>query len=339
MWVHGGDSMIELARLNEHRAGYHEEAEYVYFGFSLAELSLALVQNLRLPTLAVENVRPEKVLGTRALGITLAARINALAPLGWNHPEFRRAWEAVALYLQEEPAETAERIQAAAEQAFSETSFLEHHPFAPLLEPPPEVPPADAPTTAASPQSRFCITPQRPLYERITQQLRDGDYERLHNELSARHEHVWDWDPVIALGLRAMHGGLGLSRVVFCKYNRATQVLEAYMVRGADSDPYLNRLRLGTAPETLAHELLRTPRALWINDNTREQLLPRLPRRFRREIGQENFFLGSVFSGHQPFGLIYADRHLAGCRLDPTAFGRFRQLCALISEKLGEADA
>ena len=111
------------------------------------------------------------------------------------------------------------------------------------------------------------------------------------------------------------------------------------MVRGADSDPYLNRLRLGTAPETLAHELLRTPRALWVNDKTREQLLPRLPRRFRREIGQENFFLGSVFSGHQPFGLIYADRHLAGCRLDPTAFGRFRQLCALISEKLGEADA
>lgn len=331
LWAYGGNTMPELVEQPGYQQGYQEETEYVHLGFPITELSLALVQRWHLPTLAAENLRPEKIVGRRTLGITLAVRLNKVAHHGWSHPEVRRILKALTELLKTDEPAAAATVQQAAELAARETAFLEPHSFAPLLE---EFPEEFEEQTLKRPSSPFCITPQRDLLRRTLAQLAHADYQRTFEELAAKHEHVWDWDPIIALGLRALHGGLGLSRALFCKLNPATDVLEAYMVLGADSDPLFSRFRAALTPGTLIQQLMKIPQTLWLNDTNRAKLLPLIPRPLRMTLGVDSFFAASIFIAGKPFGMVYADRHLPGCELDARSYKAFKEVCKLMKRQL-----
>jgi HD-like signal output (HDOD) protein len=330
LWAHGAETMPQIAELQAYSDGYRDEAEYVQLGFTSTELSLALVQLWRLPTLVTENLRPEKTLTTRAFGIVLAVRLSALSRHGWHHPEMIKILRAVAAYVNTDETEAARIIHEAAEQAMRETHFLPAHPYQALLGPALRLEPRHEPEA----RTYFCQVPQADLFARTLQELSGGDFRRVHDELAAKHEHIWEHDPPIALALRAMHTGLGLSRALFARMRSSDDELEGYMLRGTESDPLFNRFRLGLRNDNLVRQMMHQPEALWVNATNSEELLPRLPREFRRLIGVNSFFLASVFVGGKPFGLFYADRHLPGCELDARSFAGFREVCRQVAVQL-----
>ncbi|RFA31041.1 hypothetical protein CAI21_03465 [Alkalilimnicola ehrlichii] len=332
LWAYDGDVMLELKEIQAHHDGYRDASEYVHLGFPISELSLALVQHWRLPTLVIENLRPERALGPRPYSILLALRLDSIAHKGWHTQEMEIVVKALARFLKKDIAEVPALIHQAALQAERETHFLSSHPYAPLLTEP-DTEPEQAPPPKPN-RAYFCPARQPELLSRALHELEKGDYSRIRKELAAKHEYLAEEDPVISLGLRALHSGLGLDRVVFAKYSHNRNALEPYMQRGAEDDPAFHRFRLTLGADTLAGALMSEAKALWVHDKNKDKYLSIIPRDVHKALGVDTFFTASIYVDGKPFGLFYADRHLPGCELDTKTFNEFRAICALVMRQL-----
>lgn len=322
MAMHGPRELQRIAELRTRDRLPQEEAEYLVLGFPLNELALELATRWRLPTLVVEALHAEKAAESRTLGVILAVRLARAAERHWYGEETLGLLESAAQWLHQAPA----AIAAGAHRTAVATARQSiHYGVAPaaagLLWPAPE-PDGDAAEDPAA-----CLI---------------GNPELLAEALAWLAAPPPRSSPTAVLDtvLRGMHEGLGLNRVVFALLSADRRSLRARAIRGSGDDPHFNRFAVALDHEHLFARLLEKPQGLWMNEETRARLWPRLPHGFDRLIVTDAFFARSVFVGGQAVGMFYADRHSTACALDAEAYRGFSELARLAGgalEGLGAA--
>ncbi len=332
LWVHDPDAMQRARQLWGSDGRLQADAEYIELGFSSAELGAAMVLSWRLPYLVLEHLLPDKVVGGRTMGIALASRLDAVAGLGWKHPDTQRVIGEVAAYLGLETDETILLIHDTAVQALDHSPVRLAPEWAALTDPP-DQPGSQLPHSRTS--IPFCLLPQRKLLARLLAQCRTGDDARTRQDLELKHTRVDAIDIPISLALRALHHGCGLQRAVFLKADVHGERLQPYMVVGGDGDPSLVRLSIPIFPGSPLAAMLADGKAHWLQAAQIKLLKQGANGRAYRLLDDAGAFVAPIRQSGKLLGLLFGDRRSPYCALDPTAFQGFRQTAAALAEGLG----
>ncbi|MCW8919171.1 MAG: HDOD domain-containing protein [Gammaproteobacteria bacterium] len=306
-----------------------QEAQYVVFGFSFAQLTLELARAWHLPNLLCDSMQAENASHNRVLSVMLATQLARCARQGWYSKTLNRLIDDIAELMLSDPGATATLLHRNAVEAAHESALYGvAHPAALLLLP--ATPPEELPTVAeqssnvaptATEESDFCLTPQRRVLAQVLRTLNNPDRTLPLKE-------------VLRLTLEGMHDGLGLNRTVFAGLTPNRDQLRAGYMLGGDNDPGFKRFAIDLNGHNLFVRLLEKPQSLWLDDNNRKKLFPLIPINFHKLINNDSFFVMSLFVRNRPVGLFYADRHSRNCRLDEESYKRFKQLVTMASHHL-----
>ncbi|SMC24794.1 HDOD domain-containing protein [Andreprevotia lacus DSM 23236] len=140
---------------------------------------------------------------------------------------------------------------------------------------------------------------------------------------------------VMQLAFKALIHGLGMRRVMLSLLDSDKITLKARFTHCGASDDPLRSFALTLDPPHLISKLMSKPQSIWLNPQTRAELLGRLPPLFVRQAGDGDFCAMSIFVGARPVGMIYADRQ-AEQPLDDAAYQTFKQVCTLVSRALAD---
>ncbi len=140
---------------------------------------------------------------------------------------------------------------------------------------------------------------------------------------------------MLALVLKGLHHGLGLSRVVFAMVTPDGQRVKSRFTLGVPTHEPLRHLEFPLQSPDLFGRLMAKMQGVWLNAENQARYWPMVRPELKAMIGEGEFFAMSLFVGDKPFGLIYADSGRAGCRLDASTYEGFKRLCLLAGRGLG----
>lgn len=347
-WARERPESEPLAAL--YRAGLEREtAERQVLGFTLKQLTLALAHEWRLGGLVSATLRGDQLDDPRCLTVRLADRIAEIVEThGWDSSEARQLIDQVAVHLGLPAAETTSFLKDNTEAALAvarrfgvrslERSVLDGHGQLRLVGaaaalqgagevrhlPPAAQPPRPAEVEAdipdAAPEERAAaplLAGRAPDPAKQFEALRDVDGQ-LDGELDLEH--------FMATALAGIHDGVGLDRVFYAALSPNQIWLRAKFAVGHDSSDVLSRCKLRVEPNSrsLFRVLLDSGKALWMNDELREQMAPLLTDDIEEWAQGAPFFAMPLRDGGRHLGLLYADRQSSGRALDADAFSSFR---------------
>jgi len=332
--LHAPEEMARVRELVRAKQMKAVEAEYVVFGFSSDQLTIELALLWKLPAILLDSLRGENARHRRVLSVMLAARLAEEAELGWYSQTMWDLLEQLSDLLLSDTASVATLVhQNAVYAARSSRHLGVWHPAIALLHPVPtpesevavsQDTPAPSPSTDSDDEVHFCLVPQRPVLDRVLQRLTNKDDK----ELLLR--------DVLMLTMEGMHDGLGLNRVLFAMLTPDKGQLRARRVIGCDNDPLFSRFAVDLNSHNLFMRLMEKPRALWLDDNNRDEFLPIVPVDVQKILRNDSFFVMSLFIKEKPIGVFYADRHTPACRLDEKSYKHFKHLVTQASMCLAQ---
>ncbi len=319
LWANAGARMMQLIELRSAPGVLPHEAEYVVFGFGIEPFGHALAERWTLPQLVVESMESRYARELRTLGVMLAAQIAHEAGHAWRDRGVGQNVALSAEYLDLEPPEFMEAVNAVSEQ-FNETcKDYGAEPLIMLDEMRLELAEASQHSTA---NRLFCLAPRADVLRRSARQLASGpavvDDERV----------------TIDEALTAMRDGLGLNRAVFARLTPDGQSLIADAQIGTEYEPAFNRFQLPLNGNNLFSVLMKKPTTFWLNETNRSKVWAHIPEAVRGLIGVKGFFAMSAFVNGVPLGLFYADRRSEACDLDAKSFDDFKRLVVLAVKRL-----
>ncbi len=140
---------------------------------------------------------------------------------------------------------------------------------------------------------------------------------------------------MLAIILKGLHSGLGLSRVLFALATQDGKRVKCRFTLGIASEDPLRHFELPLDSKDLFGQLMRTMQGVWVNPDNRGRLWPLVSPNLRDMIGQGDFYAMSLFAGAKPIGFIYADRGHGECGLDAQTYQDFKTLCLEAAKGLG----
>jgi HD-like signal output (HDOD) protein len=148
-----------------------------------------------------------------------------------------------------------------------------------------------------------------------------------------------DLADLVRLVLRGVRDGIGMDLVLFAILSRDRQWLSArHRAGGAGRDGVESwRVPVGDGADNLFRVLLRSGKAIWVDDATRQRL-GRLVEGAADVLARgQPFFAMPVLVRGRPVGLLYADRGTAGSSLSAEAFASFRHFGEQIGDGLSRS--
>lgn len=139
---------------------------------------------------------------------------------------------------------------------------------------------------------------------------------------------------MLAIILKGLHTGLGLSRVMFALVTPDNTRVKSRFTLGIPTDDPLRQFEFALANKDLFGMLMGKMQSVWVNDDNRGKLWPRVQPELRAMIGHGDFFAMSLHSREKLIGLVYADRGHGECQLDPRAYDDFKKLCLVAARGL-----
>jgi len=333
MWVHAADLLCRIRELGGVSPVMRHEAEYVLLGFTLDEFSASLVQCWRLPQLVLELLVPNRVTGRRTMGLTLATSLTELACLGTGHGEMQKVLSAIGRYLGLNADETLAEVreQAGQAQARCPTGAGGSVSWSALLD-------ESGAGTLSQGEPLVCVIPQPALAQRLTAQCLEGDDGRAMQQLRQKHDMVETIDPTVALALRALHRGHGLSRVIYLRINRDQDTCFPHMALGCQGAPDLPELRLPVLPPSELGNFLATTRPHWLYGDALYELAHSMAPSSPLLMETSACFIAGIRTRERAVGLLYADSHQSGRVLDKTAYSGFCQVVEALGKGLSRMD-
>jgi transcriptional regulator with GAF, ATPase, and Fis domain len=134
--------------------------------------------------------------------------------------------------------------------------------------------------------------------------------------------------------LQGLHDEQALSRVSLMLLSGDRQSIQNRATVGIDPDSPFKRYKIELARSGLFKILLSKPQAIWINRDSFKKYHKLIPADFLASSMTENFMAMSLFIGHKPIGIVYADRRESGQDIEQTSFDLFKQLVSLTSKAL-----
>ncbi|NTV95067.1 MAG: HDOD domain-containing protein [Thiobacillus sp.] len=132
---------------------------------------------------------------------------------------------------------------------------------------------------------------------------------------------------MLAVILKGLHTGLGLSRVLFALITPDGKRVKCRFTLGIPSEDPLRHFEFPLDSKDLFGILMTKMQSVWINEENRGKLWPRVAPELRARIGRGDFYTMSLFGNDKPIGLIYADRGHGDCALDARTYDDFKKLC------------
>ncbi len=312
LWKVASQEMHEYEALARQAGNYPQEAAYVIFGTSIADLGHTLMEAWGFPEFLKEATNPHQPLSARGIGPLFASRLAHHAFAGWNTLQAEIDLEACAHHLELDLGSLVEQLDALITD-FNETSGK----YFGSIQQPSLIPPAG---TNIFPPT-FCQAPDSTWLKLGEQRL-----------LRAKNRH----DIVQAL-LDTCYSGLGMNRVIFGRKrveNEGHTGLEADTLVGADYDYALHRFSLRVAAEDLFGRLMQKPAAVWVRGTETPKFIQLYPHEARQATRMDHFFCGSLFEDGASFGVIYADRRQLECALTASQFSAFKRLVGFANKQL-----
>lgn len=346
-WLDAPDTARELARLR--RVMEPQTAERQALGFELEPLRLMLLEAWRIPEVIRDMLDARYAERSRNIILRACLDIAHRSRHGWWDEKLMADYEALA-GIEGTPVEvvvnTVHRnaIRVAHHGAWipapPAAAWLPmlpgtwpHEPAAALTQPaaveaapvvPPPAPAASPPASELQTASEdTCPTPDPAALKAAVQEIE----RHLDGSLNL--------NQMLALVLKGLHHGLGLSRVVFAMVTPDGQRVKSRFTLGVPTHEPLRHLEFPLQSPDLFGRLMAKMQGVWLNAENQARYWPMVRPELKAMIGEGEFLAMSLFVGDKPFGLIYADRGRTGCRLDPPTYEGFKRLCLLAGRGLG----
>ena len=313
--IHAPELLEKITRLRNDDQIASEEAQYLVLGFTLDELSLKLAENWQFPTLVKEALHPESANLPRAYGIMLGVQLaRSVCYEGWYSDSTHKIQKAVAEWMGMKLSDIIARTHVIAAEIAREIPQYDTPAVARLL--PLIIEPEESnEDETEEAQALICLIPQLPILRATIQEL-----------TTLSHSDVTD-ESVIHNIVNAMHDGIGLNRVVFCRYSNEERMFNAHTIKGSENDPLFNRFKIAVNSANLFTLLIKKPQALLINDSNRSKYWKLIQPEFQKLINNNSFVVMTIFKNNQPYGLFYADRHTSTCQIEERSYSYFKTLC------------
>jgi len=296
-----------------HNSSYRDEAERRVLGFTLRNLTLALIRDWHLSALLAAALAS----GNRRERnqVELAYRLADAVEQGWNHPETTAVLHKMANLLGKPLEEVTRLVYLNAQQAAKVMADFGIVNTARFIPPPPgdtELTPAG---TAPAPDLHL--------------HLQMGILRELATLLSERA----DLNLVLSTVLEGIYRGLKMDRVVLALLDPRQAKLVARYVLGQERETLQQRFQLDMATggergrDLFFSHVLDQNEPLWVDRRTRHQLADLFSRELHTLLGPGEFFVAPVRVHGQPRGVIFADRNPAHGPLAEQDYLSFRHFC------------
>lgn len=343
-WLDAPDTARELARLR--RIKEPVEAEIEALGFALEPLRLTLLQAWKIPEVIRDQLDARYAQRSRNIILRACLDIAHRSRHGWWDEHLMADYQALA-DIENTPLEViVGTVHRNAVRAARHGAWIPASPAAawlPMLPGPwpHEQPAAAAAVAAPAPAQTATSTAAKPTSAPATPgELTAGqaeaaacmqpDQTALQACLQGIEAHLdgsLNLNQMLALVLKGLHHGLGLSRVVFAMVTPDGQRVKSRFTLGVGAQEPLRHFEFPLHSKDLFGHLMTKMQGVWLNADNQARLWPMVRPELKVMLGEGEFLAMSLFVGDQPFGLIYADRGRSGCRLDGTTYNDFKRLC------------
>jgi len=298
------DKITEL-RLQDHIAA--EEAQFIVLGFTYNELTKKIAERLKFPELVHEALSAENARHPRAYGIMLGVQLaRSVTFEGWYSESTFNLQKEIAEWMDLSVDTVIARSHTIAAEIARE--IPQYDTVSPAYHLIANIPELKTTGTKKEQDSQhdaaLCLIPQLPV-------LRES--MKMFAGFSGGPMEV---DDFIKEVVSALHDGIGLNRVVFCRYKEDKNLLEGNIFKGTENDPVFNRFNIKMDNNNLFARLITKPQAVLMNDASRNKLWPIVTADFQKLIKTNSFVAISVFIKEKPYGMFYADRHTAACQIE-----------------------
>jgi HD-like signal output (HDOD) protein len=306
-------------------------AEKAILGFSLLQLSHALVDDWKLSSLLLEIYRGRK--GTVAPECVLTAwRWCRVLESGWEAPKIRREVERLADWLKMDPASTTMLLAKVAREARETAVLFGSQSCAQTIPQPPEGDDRDLFARIAGSDS----DQQESAAGGGLEESADRQLESLKSLAALSSE--GRLDEMLAVLVSGLHEGLGMDRVVLCGIEPGDRI-QGRM--GAPDDEFASTFRF-TLRRQMSDSLSRAMEQggfveSFPSDATRRPVI--LPDSLAASLRGVPFLFGVLQMGGRTMGAVYADRATSGRALSESVVEGFRHLVRQANLLMGRAAA
>lgn len=342
-WLDAPDTARELARLRRIKEPAEAEAEAL--GFSLEPLRLMLLEAWKIPEVIRDMLDARHAGRSRNIILRACLDLAHRSRHGWWDEHLLADYQALA-DIEHTPLEViVGTVHRNAVRAARHGAWIPAPPAAawlPMLPgawpheqpaavsatappsatarsvtPPPATAPAAVPAVGAEarPDAAVCIQPDQAALQACLQ----GIEAHLDGSLNL--------NQLLAMVLKGLHHGLGLSRVVFAMVTPDGQRVKSRFTLGVGAQEPLRHFEFPLQSKDLFGHLMTKMQGVWLNPDNRARLWPMVRPELKVMLGEGEFLAMSLFVGDRPFGLIYADRGRSGCQLDGATYDDFKRLC------------
>lgn len=135
----------------------------------------------------------------------------------------------------------------------------------------------------------------------------------------------------LELAVKALHEGLGFSRVAAMFVRPQNRELQTVLSAGTERSPALRQLRFAVQNNQLLTQLLAKPVCLLVGADNRAKYWRHFPESLRAAINCDSFAVMTVFANERPVALIYADAAPQPLLNGSRQHRLFKQLCQQLS--------
>jgi hypothetical protein len=341
-WLGAPDVADQLAQLR--REMRSAQAEERTLGFALPPLRAMLLEAWKIPEVTRALLDTQETVNPRNTILRAALSIAHHSRRGWWDPRLLETYQALAEVTNLPIEEVVATVHSNAIRSARAGNWIPATPAAAWLPMEPgEWPqeaqhkqPATSPGSAEQPAATTPEPSPPPLPAAIPAVL-----EETIDKIGSHLDGSLTMSQMLAIILKGLHSGLGLSRVLFALITPDGKRVKCRFTLGINSDDPLRHFEFSLANKDLFGILMGRMQGIWINADNRGSLWPRIAPQLRAIIARGDFYAMSLHGNGRPIGLIYADRGhgQANGGLDTNTYNDFKRLCSEAAKGLSRVKA
>jgi HD-like signal output (HDOD) protein len=334
LWLDAPDIAEPLAQMR--REMLSAEAEEKILGFAMPPLRLMLLEAWKIPD-SIRDLLDEKHAERPRQSILKAAlKITHRSRHGWWDPRLLESYRVLSEIIGQPEDDVIRIVQDNAIRVARAHPWVPALPAAallPMLEGEwPRETPAKAASTPAAPAMQSANEEEHTICPMPVRSVLEETLANIQSHLDGS----LNLSQMLAIILKGLHVGLGLSRVLFALITPDGKRVKCRFTLGIPGDDPLRQFEFPLDRADLFGQIMRKMQGVWVNEENRGKLWPMIDPKLRTTIGRGDFYTMSLFANNRPIGLIYADRGHGDCDLDQKTYNDFKLLCLEAAKGLGQ---
>jgi hypothetical protein len=331
-WLDAPDIADQLAQLR--RGMLSAEAEQQVLGFPLPPLRLMLLDAWKIPEGILDLLDEKHADRPRQVILKAALKISHRSRHGWWDERLLESYQALSETAGMAQDEVIRTVHDNAIRVARANFWVPAPPAAAWLPMQPGEWPQETQrkTPAAMPETNPADDEQHTACPLPVKSVLDETIANIQSHLDGS----LSLSQMLAVILKGLHVGLGLSRVLFALITPDGKRVKCRFTLGIPSSEPLRHFEFPIDSPDLFGMVMKKMQGVWVNEENRGKLWPMVSPDLRAMIGRGDFYAMSLFGNARPIGLIYADRGHGDCELDLNTYNNFKLLCLEAAKGLSQ---